>query len=145
MPIQPLKICFCAFLQPDFMKRWGIFNERDKKGQSQLPLKAPAVYQNLFSIYDSNAGALGKVTDPTTRQLIVRTYTRAKTLVDMLNQYNQRYQVWDSLRHGTGTEPTRSQQMYPDLLEWASEIRRLNLEIRPFLSALLKRLKEPSA
>ena len=23
MPIQPLKICFCAFLQPDFMKRWG--------------------------------------------------------------------------------------------------------------------------
>jgi hypothetical protein len=23
MPIKPLKICFYAFLQPDFMKRWG--------------------------------------------------------------------------------------------------------------------------
>ena len=25
MPIQPSKICFCAFLQPDFMKRRGPF------------------------------------------------------------------------------------------------------------------------
>jgi hypothetical protein len=59
----------------------------------------------------------------------------------MLNQYNQRYQVWDSLRHGTGTDPSQSQQMCSDLLEWASEIRRLNLEIKPFLSALLQRLE----
>src|SRR6201984_1242002 len=28
MPIQPLKICFCAFLQPDFMKRWGFVEHR---------------------------------------------------------------------------------------------------------------------
>jgi hypothetical protein len=26
MPIQPLKICSCAFLQPDFMKRWGLLS-----------------------------------------------------------------------------------------------------------------------
>ena len=42
----------------------NIFNERDKKGQSQVPLKAPSVYQNLFSVYDSNAGALGESRTP---------------------------------------------------------------------------------
>src|ERR1700746_3400888 len=36
MPIQPLKICFCAFLQPDFMKRWGEQNGQADKTQESL-------------------------------------------------------------------------------------------------------------
>jgi hypothetical protein len=31
MPIQPSKICSCAFLQPDFMKRWGSLEPDDQR------------------------------------------------------------------------------------------------------------------
>ena len=121
------------------------FLESRKSDQSGLPLKPPSINQNLFTIYDSNAGKIGKVRDAKTRQLIVRMYTSAKLTVDILNQYNRTYQVWDRLRHGTGTEPSRAQQIAPEVLHWESELRRGTSVLRDLISALVPRLKEQSA
>jgi hypothetical protein len=118
-----------------------VFPKGVPTNQPQAPVKIPFIDQNLFTIYDSNAGNLGKVPDEETRHLIVRTYTRAKTLIDMVNQYSARYQAWDRLRHGTGTEPSQSQQIFPELMGWSAEIRRLLDEIKPFVAALKERLQ----
>jgi hypothetical protein len=120
------------------------FPENCKSDQSGLPLKTPSINQNLFTIYDSNAGKIGKVGDAKTRHLIVRIYTSAKLGVDILNQYNRTYQIWDRLRHGTGTEPSQSQQIYPELLHWASEMRKATSVLRELLTVLVPRLREQS-
>ncbi len=121
------------------------FPESRKSDQSGLPLKTPSINQNLFTIYDSNAGKIGKVADANTRHLIVRIYTSAKLSVDILNQYNRTYQVWDRLRHGFGTEPSQAQQILPELSHWASEMRRATSALRELLRVLVPRLKEQSA
>lgn len=120
------------------------FPESGKSDQSGLPLKTPSVNQSLFTIYDSNAGKIGKIADAKTRHLIVRVYTSAKLTVDILDEYNRTYKAWDRLRHGTGTEPSRAQQIFPELSHWANEIRRAASALRALLSVLVPRLKEQS-
>lgn len=122
----------------DFLKTWKASSRlRDMEGQSQ-PLKVAPVHQNLFTVYDSNAAAFGRVADAELRRKIVRFYTSAKTLVALLNEDYKKVEVWERLRVGTGVEPSQSQQMVGDLLNWSARIQKLFSELRSDVVELIE-------
>jgi hypothetical protein len=69
------------------------------------------VNQNYFAVHDSNAAALGGITDRELRRSIVSVYKSANSLVAFLNHNNEQFHIWDRLRIGIVHEPTQSQQI----------------------------------
>jgi hypothetical protein len=111
----------------------------------QQPLNVLPFNQDLFTIYDANAAAVGRIASPELQRLIVTTYTQAKNLVDLVNQNAERYKTWDQLRHGTGTDPSRAQLMRDDLLSRARMIKRMTLDFKSCIAATLGLLKRINA
>ena len=68
--------------------------EQELKDRPQQPLRVTPIYQNPFTIFDANASAIGKIADAELRQLIIRSYIRTKTLLDIVNHYAEKYTVW---------------------------------------------------
>jgi hypothetical protein len=129
------------------IQRWfgsleEIFKARDKEGKSNEPVNIAAVNQNLFIIYDSNAAALGRIANVELRQNIVQFYTRAKTLVDLLNQNNTQFAAWNRLRTGIGNDPSQSMQLRPDLINWAHKIQKSFNDLEPMAARLLNLLEK---
>ena len=118
--------------------------EQALKDRPQQPLNVTPVYQNPFTIFDANAAAIGKIADPELRQLIVRSYIRTKTLLDLVNHYAEKYTVWEHLRHGIGGDASRALSMRDELLVRTSDIERLIKEIKPILTRSLELLRKTS-
>ena len=124
--------------------------EKALKDRPQQPLDVTPTRQNPFTIFDANAAAIGKIADPELRQLIVRSYIRAKTLLDLVNHYAEKYTVWEQLRHGIGGDASRplsmrDVSMRDELLVRTSDIERLIKEIKPILTRALELLRKTSA
>jgi hypothetical protein len=73
------------------------------------PFLTMPVQENFFIVYESNAGALGRIGDPKLVAEIVRVYGQAKGLNDALNFNHTRCQVWanlDAAHKGAETQPS---------------------------------------
>jgi len=66
------------------------------ESQSGIP-KVAMINQNVFSVFDSNAAALGRITDPALRRKIVSVYTGLKAIVDTVNHYSQQRTLWSEV------------------------------------------------
>jgi hypothetical protein len=107
---------------------WDTQTSKDKQQDHRAPVNIPPVTQNYFTVYDLNAGMLGRITKAELTKKIVTTYARAKSLMDAVNYYAPRYQERDRLSRGTGPEPGQAQGMDPGLRKWADETIRERLE-----------------
>jgi hypothetical protein len=119
--------------------------EKAWKDRPQQPLNVTPIHQNPFTIFDANAAAIGKIADPELRQLIIRSYIRAKTLLDLVNHYCEKYIIWEQLRHGIGADASGALSMRDELLARMSEIERLTEGIKPILTRALELLRKTSA
>jgi hypothetical protein len=112
----------------------------------QVPLNLPPVNQNYFTVYDGNGVALGRIVGAELREKIIGTYSQAKSVIDAVNYNNKRYLEWDRVRHGVGHDPSRSQQIAPDLIKWADEtIRERIKRVKEVLPGLLADIERYSA
>ena len=118
--------------------------EKTLKDRPQQPLNITPSHQNPFTIFDANAAAIGKIADPELRQLIVRSYIRTKTLLDVVNHYAEKYTVWEHLRHGIGGDASRALSMRDELLIRTSDIERLIKEVKPIVTRSLELLRKAS-
>ena len=119
--------------------------EKTLKDRPQQPLNITPSHQNPFTIFDANAAAIGKIADPELRQMIIRSYIRAKTLLDLVNHYCEKYIIWQQLRHGTGADAPGALSMRDELLVRMNDIERLTEEIKPILTRALELLRKTSA
>jgi hypothetical protein len=119
--------------------------EKTLKDRSQQPLNITPIHQNPFTIFDANAAAIGKIADPELRQMIIRSYIRAKTLLDLVNHYSEKYTIWQQLRHGIGADTLGALSMRDELLVRMSDIERLTEGIKPTLTRALELLRKTSA
>ena len=100
---------------------WDKQKPKDKQQDERPPFSIPPATQNYFTVYDLNAGMLGRITKAELTKKIVTTYARAKSLMDAANCYAPRYEERDRLSRGTGPEPTQAQGMDPGLRKCANE------------------------
>jgi hypothetical protein len=119
--------------------------EKTLKDRPQQPLNITPIHQNPFTIFDANAAAIGKIADPELRQMIIRSYIRAKTLLDLVNHYSEKYTIWEQLRHGIGADTSGALSMRDELLVRMSDIERLTEGIKPTLTRALELLRKTSA
>jgi len=106
-------------------------------------LSIPPATQNYFTVYDLNAGMLGRITKAELTKEIVTTYARAKSLMDAVNYYAPRYEERDRLSRGIGPEPTQAQGMDAGLRKWANETIRERLEaVEKDLPGLLEEIEK---
>jgi hypothetical protein len=61
--------------------------------------------QNYFTVFESNAAALGGINDEKLRENIIRTYGHAKGLIDLLNAHSREFDLWRNLKDGTYEKP----------------------------------------
>lgn len=118
--------------------------EKALKDRPQQPLNITPIHQNPFTIFDANAAAIGKIADPELRQMIIRSYIRAKTLLDLVNHYSEKYTIWEQLRHGVGGDTSGALSMRDELLVRMSDIERLTKETKPILARSLEFLRKTS-
>jgi hypothetical protein len=119
--------------------------EQTLKERTQQPLNITPIHQNPFTIFDANAAAIGKIADPELRQMIIRSYIRAKTLLDLVNHYSEKYIVWEQIRHGIGADASGALSMRDELLARMSDIERLTTGIKPILTRALELLRKTNA
>jgi 5-methyltetrahydropteroyltriglutamate--homocysteine methyltransferase len=91
MPIQPLKICFYAFLQPDFMKRWGLVREAAADIRGCLDQGAHCVQ------IDFTEGRLAVKLDPSGQLL--------SSFIALINRVLSQFSAEDRKRIGVHTCP----------------------------------------
>lgn len=118
--------------------------EKTLRDRPQQPIYVTPIHQNPFTIFDANAAAIGKIADPELRQMIIRSYIRAKTLLDLVNHYSEKYTIWEQLRHGIGADTSGALSMRDELLVRTSDIERLTEEIKPILTRALELLRKTS-
>jgi len=122
-----------------------LFKEPNPKAPPANPIDIPRSSQSLFSVFDSNAAMLGRITDAALRRKIVGVYVGLKLMVDIVNHYTERHQFWLNLSHqpnriggiteAKGEVESRAEniRMHIPLLE--IEIKDLLADIRRYLSA----------
>src|SRR5260370_34379650 len=81
-------------------------NERQKSREAPLvtPLAMTRTEQKYFLVFESKAGALGRISDEKLREDIIRVYGLAKGLVDSLNAHFRDSEHW---REISGSSPDR--------------------------------------
>jgi hypothetical protein len=100
-----------------------MFKEPDPQAPPVNPAKVAPTNQSLFSVFDSNAAVLGRITNPILRRKIVTTYIDLKAIVDVVNHYTERREFWARLRHQQGkNEETREAKA--EVESWISNINR---------------------
>ena len=67
---------------------------QNREGPKPDPFVKTHIGQNYFSIFELNAGALGRINDRQLREDIIGAYHFAKDLVDRLNATFPEYQIW---------------------------------------------------
>jgi hypothetical protein len=106
--------------------------------QSQQPLSMTRTTQKYFIVFESNAGAIGRIEDEVLREDIIRVYGHAKGLVDDLNAYFRDSETW---REISGTSPDR--QTLPNRLQGLeTEIRNDYALFTARVDELLTRIEE---
>jgi hypothetical protein len=140
--IKPELEVFNTELVGELKRKFGDWDQQkpnEAQQDERVPFNIPPVTQNYFTVYDLNAGMLGRITKPELTKKIVTTYARAKSLMDAVNYYAPRYQERDRLSRGTGAEPSQAQEMDPGLRKWANGTIRERLEaVERELPGLLK-------
>ena len=112
--IKPELEVFNTELVGELKRKFGDWDQQkpnEAQQDERVPFNIPPVTQNYFTVYDLNAGMLGRITKPELTKKIVTTYARAKSLMDAVNYYAPRYQERDRLSRGTGAEPSQAQEM----------------------------------
>jgi hypothetical protein len=126
----------------ELKKKFGEWDKQKPKDE-RPPFSIPPATQNYFTVYDLNAGMLGRITKAELTREIVTTYARAKSLMDAVNYYAPRYEERDRLSRGIGPEPTQAQGMDPGLRKWANETIRERLEaVEKDLPGLLEEIEK---
>lgn len=119
------------------------FNKPNPQTSLADSIKFARIDQSLFSVFDSNAAILGRVTDAALRHKIVATYVRLKALINTVNHYTERQAFWESVRHqpsiGGGLLETQG-----EVEAWAGGVQqhilKLETEIPDLLSDIRKYL-----
>ena len=144
--IKPELEVFNTELVGELKRKFGDWDQQkpnEAQQDERVPFNIPSVTQNYFTVYDLNAGMLGRITKAELTKKIVTTYARAKSLMDAVNYYAPRYQEWDRLSRGTGPEPGQAQGMDPGLRKWANETIRERLDaVEKALPGLLKDIEK---
>ena len=109
-----------------------ILKERQKLRESPLPLAMTRTEQNYCTVFESNAGALGRINDAKLREDIVRVYGHVKGLVDILNANSRDFEHWRNIPAGTS----------PDKLAACMNLAELEPGIRDGVSVLQCQLDE---
>lgn len=68
------------------------------------PLAMTLTEQNYFTVFESNAAALGGIDDKNLHEDIIEVHGHAKGLVDHLNAMGREFQIW---RHLSDTDPKK--------------------------------------
>lgn len=105
------------------MRRIGARIEALPEGQP-LEIYYPLT-QDYFTIYNSNASAIGRIKDPLLRESIVITYNKCKKVVDGFKYNNELFQ-------------NHKQQ---DMIEYAHLIKEDHYELKSYIEELLELLK----
>jgi hypothetical protein len=140
--IRPELEVFNTELIGELKTKFGDWDKQKPKDE-RPPFSIPPATQNYFTVYDLNAGMLGRITKAELTREIVTTYARAKSLMDAVNYYAPRYEERDRLSRGIGPEPTQAQGMDPGLRKWANETIRERLEaVEKDLPGLLEEIEK---
>src|SRR6266852_3169627 len=79
------------------LKEWEETYKKD------VPLNVPPIRENYFVVFDTCAGALGKIDSEELRAKILGAFYQAKILIEAINYQNQRSQERERLaREGLG-------------------------------------------
>jgi hypothetical protein len=115
---------------------------REPNPQTQrihLP-KVASQTQNLAAVFDSNAAALGRISNARLRRKIVGTYMKLKAIVDLVNHYAAERDSFERIR--LQPSPTGGiSELQADLETWAEKIRRNIPELAEGIGDLLAEIK----
>ncbi|HET9378634.1 MAG TPA: hypothetical protein VFO40_26930 [Chthoniobacterales bacterium] len=70
--------------------------------------------QNYFTVFESSAAALGRITDRKLRENIISVYGDVKGLVDSLNTNSREFNIWRSF---PVSNPPPEKQLVADMIE----------------------------
>lgn len=103
--------------------------------------------QDYFTVYHANAALVIQIEDPELRRSIIRTYTRAKGLLDMANMnrlYLERYHYLQSTFYKTKeiSIQTEFEDYFRSLVQIAGQLKRADAEFQAAATRLLKLLAQ---
>ena len=90
---------------------------RKNKLHPLQPLAMTRTEQNVFSVFESSAGTLGRIDNKKLREDIVRVYGLAKGVVDKLNAHSRDFDRWRQLSE-SNLERSTGAGMLEDLEIW---------------------------
>jgi hypothetical protein len=86
-----------------------------------LPQVIP-LQQGLSIVFDSNAAVLGRINDAALRRKAVATYVELKAIIDVVNHYAKRRELFESVRYqpsaAGGPDPVKA-----EIETWAKNVR----------------------
>jgi len=100
--------------------------------------------ESYFTVYDNNAGAIGSIPDEALRNQIVRTYIRAKGMVDSIRLYNNllsKAQVYSGSFRVGSNEATVSTRRWTEVRSYAQALKSLHMALKAEVVLLQQELE----
>ena len=102
---------------------WDLYKDFNERTRAPSQQGLPKVYfllkQDYFTIYQKNAGLLGKIKKEALRKAIVKLYTEGKALLDMWGLYHEIIEKRQILHQQSQGSLLQGQQVGPDAYEKA--------------------------
>jgi hypothetical protein len=99
--------------------------------------------QPLSIVFDSNAAALGRISDAPLRHKIVATYIKLKAIVDIVNHYAKRREFFEDIRsRANPNQLGRAVEVKGELERWAKNIRQHIPELQTEIADLLVEIRK---
>jgi len=126
---------------------WSIGEELEKLPKGKPLLLYYPITQEYFTIYNSNASLIGSIQDSYLRSYIVKTYYKAKSLIDsyrMNNDYLRIYENYEMLGMQTQNHFFQFQAaVYLNLMgQYVEKIKKTHYEIKEDVSKLLRLIEK---
>jgi hypothetical protein len=97
----------------------------------------PLTQQDYFTIFNNNSAYIGHIPDPELRQLIVRTYMRAKGVLDSLRMHNQLNDDFEQVQRLALNAPFA----YGNLLKYTNKLKENHCDTKALVETTMAKIE----
>ncbi len=125
---------------------WGVYKEGIGASIENMGNNEPMYFSwpltlEYFTVYNTNAGSIGRIRDRELRKQIITTYTKARTMIDAVRMNNELLQEWErdklSFSDKAGTDAR-----FERLVDYAKTLKQSHLELESMALELLQHLEK---